>query len=137
MADIVINPADVQYVSGTYELGFLGEAVTAGAVLTYDSTTRKWILGENDVTEDTRIGIALASGAADQLIGVLTGREAVVYMGAGLMLQGELLVISGTGGGVLMPASDFGPPESMALVGYCPDDDSLALIPKATGIAAP
>lgn len=137
MADIVITPANVQYVSGTYELGFLGEAVTAGAAVTYNTTTQRWILGENDVAANTRIGIALASGAAEQLIGILTGREAVVYMGAGSMLKAELLVISGTGGGILMPASDFGPPESMALVGYCPDDNTLALIPKATGIQAP
>lgn len=137
MADIIITPADVKYVSGTYEIGFLGETVTAGAAVTYDSTTRKWMLAENDVDEDTRLGIALASGTIDQLIGILTGREAVVYLGAGVVYKGELIVVSGTGGGVMMQAADFGPPESMALVGYCLDDDQLVLFPKTTGIQAP
>lgn len=117
MADIAITAASVISGSGAvFKDGTAGEAVTAGKVGYFNTSTRRWMLADADsatVQARKAIGVFLNSAGTGQPVKVQT--EGPITIG-GTLTAGVGYYLSGTAGGIC-PVADVGTGEYVCLLG--------------------
>lgn len=134
MADISITAANVVPSSAaTTERGTAGETITAGKAVYKSSTTKKWMLADNNsATAEAKVadGIALTGSSNNQPIVVLTAGD--VTIGATLT-AGTAYYLSDTAGGIC-PLADLASGESVCLLGLAKSTTVLTVDIQAPGV---
>lgn len=134
-ADLVITAASV--IKGTnaaVEHGTAGEAVSAGQVVYYDSTVRRWKLADNNsATAAVRSprGFALHAAATGQPLAVHKGGELTI---GATLTAGVAYYLSDTPGGV-GPVADLLAGEYPTIVGIAKSASVLAVSFQEAGVA--
>jgi hypothetical protein len=135
MADIVITPASVLAGSNAAVVhGAAGEAITAGQVVYQNSTTKKWMLADNDsATAAVRQaqGIALNGASDSQPIAVQKSGDITI---GGTLTAGVSYYLSATPGG-MAPYADILAGDYVVLLGMSKSTTVLALDISYTGVA--
>ncbi|RVO41359.1 hypothetical protein CN093_08845 [Sinorhizobium meliloti] len=135
MADIVITPASVLAGSNAAVVhGAAGEAITAGQVVYQNSTTKKWMLADNDsATAAVRQaqGIALNGASDGQPIAVQKSGDITI---GGTLTAGVSYYLSATPGGIA-PYADILAGDYVVLLGMSKSTTVLALDISYTGVA--
>ena len=133
MADLAITAASVLPTGNTAidRSGTAGEAISAGQVVYRDTTTRQWMLAQNNGT-GTRVpgGIALNSAGAGQPLAVQTAGS--ITIGAALTV-GDAYYLSANAGGICLRA-DLVAGDDVALIGIASSATVLALNIQAPGV---
>ena len=137
MADISITATDVVPATDAFvETVLLGETVTAGEILVYDSTDNDWVVASNasDALSGSANGqnlrMALSSANSGQTIAVLRS-DSDVSLGA-VLAAGRWYVLST--GGSISPESDATTADYSVLIGYAKTTSLLRFSPISTGV---
>jgi hypothetical protein len=136
MADLTITPENVKLIDAdtNQQVVQFGEAVTQGqAVYLKASDAKYWLAQNDDIAEAEFRGIVITPAGVDGYGVIATG--GLVGMGATLV-QGEVYVVSGTGGGVA-PISDLGSAVYTSIIGVGATTANLRIDRSNTGILQP
>lgn len=136
MTDISITAGNVVPGSdAVIENGYAGEAITAGQVVYFDTSTRKWMKADaNAATAAARqpSGIALNGASANQPIAVQTKGSLTI---GGTLTAGVTYYLSSDAGGIC-PIADVGSGEYYCTVGIATSASVLKIGFNYSGVAA-
>lgn len=134
MADLTITAASVLPGSNAAVVqGTAGEAITAGNVVYQSSTTKKWMLADNDsATAEAKApqGIALNGAALNQPVSVQKSGD--ITIGATLT-PGTAYYLSSTAGGIC-PVADVASGDNVVLLGIAKSTTVLAVDIQIPGV---
>lgn len=137
MADITITPADVTVGDDAQlQIVVLGEAVSAGDVISYSVTNNNWVLASNatDVLSgsgnNNYIAMALSDGVSGQRITAAKPKTSITV--GSVLTAGRVYVLST--GGAISPESDATTSDYATIIGYAESATVLYFNPISTGI---
>ena len=134
MADLTVTAASALPGSNAAVVhGTAGETITAGKVVYQSSTTKKWMLADNDsATAEAKVpqGIALNGAALNQPVSVQKSGD--ITIGATLT-PGAAYYLSSTAGGIC-PVADVASGDNVVLLGLAKSATVLALDIQVSGV---
>lgn len=134
MVDLTVTAASVLPGSNAAVVqGTAGEAIAAGKVVYQSSTTKKWMLADNDsATAEAKVpqGIALNGAALNQPVSVQKSGD--ITIGATLT-PGTAYYLSSTAGGIC-PVADVAIGDNVVLLGLAKSSTVLALDIQVSGV---
>lgn len=135
MADLAVTASSVVAgVDATTEFGMAGETIAAGKAIYRSSTTKKWMLADNNsaIAEARKAtAFALNSASASQPLAVHKSGDLV--LGGGLT-PGAAYYLSDTPGGIC-PLADVGGGEFVCLVGLAKSATVLSIDFQYPGVS--
>lgn len=144
MADYVITPANVKYVSGPLRFGLASEAINAGQAvwknltLSNEELDAVRLADANTGTDanDMLVGVAMNSAAQGQTVGFLTDDQSgtsVFEVTGAAFTAGGTIILSGNAGG-LAPDADLASGWMKDVVGFFKTATQIKLSINNTGI---
>lgn len=137
MADISITAANViPATDASQEVVKLGEAVSAGDILVFDSTDSDWVLASNSTAvlagngDASLLRLALGDGVSGQSIAALRPGSKVTV--GSVLSIGRWYVLSAAG--AISPESDATTADWSTLIGYAVSATQLSFQPIVTGV---
>lgn len=139
MAAIVITASNVIPAAGVSKTQKkVGEAVTAGTILYYNSANNDWRLASNAALEssgngtDSNLVMALGAASANQYVAVATSSPGSAIAVGAVLTKGlpYVLLTSGQFG----PIGDLGSGDFLTIVGYGSTTSNFIFQPISTGV---